>query len=287
VAKPAAAKGPLPALILIGGAGPVDRDGLLAGVPVYGQMAADLVEAGFFVLRYDKRGVGQSGGRTETATINDYADDVRAIITWLERQRKDVDKKRIGLIGHSEGAWVAMTVAARDKRVAAVALVAGAASTGGELVLEQQRRLLEQSKTPDAEQQAKIELQKKINEAALKGRGWEGLSDQVRAAADTPWFQSFVAFDPARVMRDIRQPVLVVQGELDAQVASHHADRLAELARGRKRKVPTDLVKVAGLNHLLVPANSGDVDAAANLTERKVSSIATAAIATWMTRNLG
>jgi pimeloyl-ACP methyl ester carboxylesterase len=286
VVKPEGAKGPLPALILIGGSGAVDRDGFVAGIPVYGQMAADLVTAGFFVVRYDKRGVGQSGGRTETATINDYAEDVRAIITWLEKQRKDVDKRRIGLVGHSEGAWVAMTVAARDKRVGAVAFVAGGSSTGGELVLEQQRHLLEQLKTPEDEQQAKIALQKQINDAAAKGRGWEGISDQMRAVADTPWFQSFVGFDPARVMRDVRQPVLVVQGELDTQVAPHHADRLGDLARARKRKVAVDVVRIPGINHLLVPATTGQVAEYASLPEKKVSTTATSAIATWMAKNL-
>ena len=64
--------------------------------PCSGRSPRDLVDAGFLVVRYDKRGVGQSGGRAETTTINDYAEDVRAIVTWLEKQRKDVDKHRIG-----------------------------------------------------------------------------------------------------------------------------------------------------------------------------------------------
>lgn len=285
VAKPQNAARPLPALILIGGSGPIDRDGHVAGIPVLGQIAADLVAAGFFVVRYDKRGVGQSGGRTETATIADYAEDVRAIITWLEKDRKDVDKERIGLIGHSEGAWVAMMTAARDRRVAAVALLAGPGARGSELVLEQQRLVLSQMQTPEAEAQAKIDLQRRINEAALKG-SWEGIPDQLRSAADTPWFQSLLAFDPARVMRDLRQPVLVVQGDLDTQVPPHHADRLAELARARKRKVAVDVAKIPGVNHLLVPATTGAVSEYATLPDKKVSTAATAAIAAWMTKNL-
>jgi uncharacterized protein len=285
--KPPNAKGPLPALILIGGSGPIDRDGVVAGIPMLGQIAADLVEAGFLVVRYDKRGVGQSGGRTETATIADYAEDVRAVITYLEKTRKDVDKKRIGLVGHSEGAWVAMTVAARDKRVAAIALVAGVGTRGGDLILEQQLLLLAQSNTPEPERGQKIALQKRINDATLKGSGWEGIPDQLRSAADTPWFQSFLAFDPARVMRDVRQPVLVVQGELDTQVAPHHAERLAEMARARKRKVAVDVTKVPGINHLLVPAKTGTVSEYTTLTDKEVSPSATAAIASWMARNMG
>lgn len=287
VTKPAAASGPLPAVILIGGAGPIDRDGFVAGIPVLGQMAADLVQAGFFVVRFDKRGMGQSGGRTETATINDYAEDVRAIVTWLEKQRRDVDKKRIGLVGHSEGAWIAMSVAARDKRVAAVALIAGVGTSGGELVLEQQQNVLQRSAGTDAERQAKIDLQKRINEATIKGTGWEGVPDDLRAAADTPWFRSYLSFDPARVMRDVRQPVLVVQGELDRQVPAHHADRLADLARARNRKVAVDVAKIPQVNHLLVPAVTGEPSEYPSLTDKKVSAVATSAIASWMARNMG
>ena len=61
-------------------------------------------------------------------------------------------------------------------------------------------------------------------------------------------------------MKDVRQPVLILQGELDTQVLPYHADRLAELARARKRKVAVDIAKVPGVNHLLVTAKTGEVD---------------------------
>ena len=285
VTKPAGAPEPVPAVILIGGSGPVDRDGVVAGIPVLGQIAGDLVSAGFLVVRYDKRGVGQSGGRAETSTLNDSAEDVRSILSWLER-RRDVDKKRIGLVGHSEGAWVALTTAARDDRVAALSTLAAASTTGAELVLEQQRHLLDRLQASDADRQAKIELQQKINAAATKGTGWDGIAPELRRAADTPWFQSFLAFDPARVMRDVRQPLFIVQGELDTQVLPHHADRLAELARARKRKVAVEVTKVPGVNHLLVPATTGEVDEYALLPDKKVSAAATAAIAAWLKKTL-
>jgi pimeloyl-ACP methyl ester carboxylesterase len=282
VSKPPKSTGLLPAVILIGGSGPTDRDGYVAGIPVVGQIARDLVQAGFLVVRYDKRGVGQSGGRTETSTIGDYAEDVRAIVSYLEDRRRDVDDDRIALVGHSEGAWVAMTAAARDRRVAAMALLAGAGTTGGELVLEQQRHVLERARMPDAERQAKIALQQQINAAVLKGTGWDTIAPELRRAADTPWFQSLLAFDPARFMKDVRQPVLIVQGGLDTQVKPYHAERLAELARARKRKVATDLVVVPGVNHLLVPASTGEVDEYAQLAGREVSKDVTSRIAEWL-----
>ncbi|MGQ0733403.1 MAG: alpha/beta hydrolase family protein [Acidobacteriota bacterium] len=286
LAKPANATGRLPALILVGGSGPTDRDGLVAGIPILGQLAAHLVEAGFLVVRYDKRGVGQSGGRIETATLNDYADDVRAVFKWLE-SRRDVDKRRIGVVGHSEGAWVAMQVARREKRVAALALLAGSSVTGGELILEQQGHLLARIQAPNADRQAKVALQKRINDAALTGAGWDGIPDELRRAADTPWFQSFLAFDPARVMRDVRQPVLIVQGALDTQVPPHHADRLADYARERRRRVAVEVVHVPGVNHLFVPAKTGEVDEYAVLPEKQVSPATSSAIALWMAKILG
>jgi pimeloyl-ACP methyl ester carboxylesterase len=283
VARPQAATGRLPVLILIGGSGPADRDGYVAGIPILGQLARDLVKAGFMVVRYDKRGVGQSGGRTETSTIADYAEDVRAIVTWLERERKDVDRRRIGLVGHSEGGWVALTVAARDRRVAAVAVVAAPGTTGNELVLEQQRHVLARANTPDAERDEKIRLQQQINTAVLKGTGWETIPSDLRRAADTPWFHSLLTFDPARVIRDVRQPLLIVQGSLDTQVRPYHADRLAQLGRARDRKVATELVHIAGVNHLLVTARTGEVDEYASLTGSDVSADLTGRIAAWMT----
>ncbi|MGH9204094.1 MAG: alpha/beta hydrolase family protein, partial [Vicinamibacterales bacterium] len=90
ITKPATSSAPLPAIVLIGGSGATDRDETVAGIPVFGQIARDLVAAGFFVVRYDKRGIGQSGGRAETVTLSDYAEDARAIVEWLKK-RKDVD----------------------------------------------------------------------------------------------------------------------------------------------------------------------------------------------------
>jgi pimeloyl-ACP methyl ester carboxylesterase len=286
LAKPPGATGRLPAVVLVGGSGPTDRDGTAAGIPIIGQIAGALVDAGFLVVRYDKRGIGQSGGRAEIAAIPDYTDDLRAVVSWLDK-RKDVDKRRIAVVGHSEGAWVALSAAAREKKIAAAVLIAGPSTPGADLVLEQQAHLFDRMKTPDAERQEKVALQKQINAAVLGKGTWEGIPDQLRRTAEIPWFASYLAFDPARVMRDVRQPLLIVQGELDTQVPPHHADKLAELARARKRKVATEIVKVPGVNHLLVPAKTGELDEYATLDEAKVSDGVTSAIAVWLARTLG
>ena len=119
IAKPAgAAVKRLPALVLVGGSGPIDRDGTVADIPVYGQLANALADAGFLVLRYDKRGIGQSGGRIETAGFADTPRICERRSSSLA-DRKDVDPKRIAVVGHSEGGAIALVAAARDKRIAA------------------------------------------------------------------------------------------------------------------------------------------------------------------------
>jgi len=131
-----------PAVILIAGSGPTDRDETVAGIPVFGHLARDLVAAGFAVVRYDKRGVGQSGGRAESATIADYAEDARQALLWLEKQ-KGIDKNRIALVGHSEGGLVAMLTAGRERgKVAAMVLLATPSANGNDIVLEQQKHML-------------------------------------------------------------------------------------------------------------------------------------------------
>ena len=247
----------LPAVVLLAGAAANDRDGLLAGVPMLGQLAGSLADAGVLAVRFDKRGWGQSGGRAESASLGDYAEDALAVVRWLSN-RRDVDRDRIALVGHNEGAWTALLAASRERRIATVVAIAAPSGTGAERVLEQQRHVLERMNAPPAERVAKIELQERINAAVTSGRGWDAVPADMRKAADTPWFQSFLTFNPARIVEDVRQPLLFVHGELDDEVPVLHVDRLGDLARkGRSRSVA--VVTVRGVNHLLVPAVTGEV----------------------------
>ena len=274
----------LPAVILVAGSGPVDRDETVAGIPVFAQLANGLADAGFIVVRYDKRGVGQSGGRDESATIQDYADDVRAVVEFL-RKRKDVDRDRVAVIGHSEGGLVALQAAAnaKSKRVTAVALLATPGTTGGELVLEQQRYLLDKLKLPDEEKQSRIDLQKRIQAAVVGGAGWEGIPEAYRKQADTLWFRSFLNFDPLKVAVRVEQPVLVVQAGLDRQVpAPRHGQLLLDAAKGRKKQPDATLVTIDGANHLFVPAETGDIDEYALLQDKRVSPKVMDALVPWL-----
>jgi hypothetical protein len=253
------------------------------GIPTLAQLAGAMASAGFLAVRYDKRGFGQSGGRAESATIQDYAEDVRAVVRWL-LQRKDVDPKRIALVGHGEGAWIALLAAAREKRIGAVTSIAGPSTTGAELILAQQQQSLDLLTLTPQEREQKIALQKQIQTAVVTGKGWEGVSREDRRAADTPWFQSLLIYDPAKVLKDVRQPLLFVHGELDKQVPVAHVDRLADLARKQSDSKSVEVVVVRGVNHLLVPAITGDVSEYNSLADRNVSKDVSGVVTAWLAK---
>jgi len=285
ISRPASAVGKLPAVVLVGGAGPTERDGLAFGVPILGELAGAIADAGFLVVRYDKRGIGQSGGRAESAGLLDYVEDVRAAIKMLER-RKDVDPKRIAVIGHSEGGTVALTAASKEKRIGAVAVLGTPGMTGADIVLAQQQRLLNRSALSAEDRQKKIDAQKRIHDAVISGKGLELLAPDVRRAVDNVEYQTLLVADPAKILIDVRQPLLIVQGDLDTQVEPPNADRLEALARARKNAKPVEVVKLPGVNHLLMPATTGEVDEYPTLKDKHVSPAVTQAIVTWLKKTL-
>jgi hypothetical protein len=275
-----------PAVVLVAGSGRVDRENNLAGIPIFAQLAGALAERGFVVLRYDKRAVGQSGGRDERATLQDYAGDLIAAVKWL-RKRKEVDRDRIAVAGHSEGGAVAMVAAAKEDDIASLVLMAAPGTRGSELILEQQQHGLDLLNVTGEERNDKVDMQQRIQTAVLTGVGWEGLPPEYRKVADTAWFRSFLQYDPAKVMERVRQPVLIIQGDLDKQVFPHHADKLAELARQRRRKAAAELVRLPGVNHLLVPAATGEVGEYASLNESRIAAGIPAKIADFLKGNAG
>ena len=285
ITHPTNVAGRAPAVILVGGAASDDRDGTAFNVPVLANLAGAVSRAGFLAVRYDKRGYGQSGGRRESATIADLAEDVRALLKWVG-DRKDVDSKRIAVIGHAEGAWVAMLAATRDKRITALICIDAPSSTGADLALEQQQRALDRLKATPAERAQKIDLQKKVQAAVVSGKGWEGVPADLRKQADTPWTHSMLTFDPARVLEDVRQPMLFIHAELDRQIPVSHVERLVDLARKESKSKSVDVVTVRGVNHLLVPAITGEPDEYASLPDLNVSKDITTAVTDWLTKTL-
>ena len=283
---PSAASGTrLPAVIVLSGFATNDRDGYVAGIPVMGQLAGAIANAGFLTVRFDKRGYAQSGGRSESATLTDYADDVRTIMRWLA-ERKDVDPRRIALVGDSDGAWVALLAASRERRFAAVATIGAPASTGAELILELQQRTLDLLTLTPEERSKREALQKQIIAAVQSSKGLAALPPEVRRQADTPWFQSVLNFEPAKVLKDVRQPLLIAHAGLDHEVRPEEADRLADMARKESDSQSVELLIVKGVNHLLVPAVTGEVREYGELADRNVSADLSSAITGWLTRTL-
>lgn len=282
--RPKTAAARVPAVVLIASSEVGDRDGAVGGVPILGQLAGALAEGGFMAVRFDKRGFGQSGGRAESATLRDQAEDVIAIVRWLA-ERRDVDRDRIAVLGHGDGGWVALLAASRERgRIDAVVTIAAPSITGSELVLEQQQQTLDQSKAAPQEREAKVELQRRINAAVLTGKGWETIPPDIRRQADTPWFQSLLSFDPPEVLEDVRQPLLFLHGQLDRQVPVSHLDRIAEIARTESDSKSVAVVSVRGVNHLLVPAATGATSEYGTLTDRTISRDLTTAINEWLTK---
>jgi pimeloyl-ACP methyl ester carboxylesterase len=271
-------------VILLAGHEAPDRDMIAPGVPALGQLAGSLAEAGYVTVRYDRRGSGQSGGRSESATMTDYADDVRVVAKWLA-DRKDVDSKRIAVLGHDEGAWVGLLAASRDGRISGIISLAAAATRGVDVALEQQQLQLDRMRvTPDV-REARVTLQKQIHAAVLTGKGWEHIAPELKRQADTPFFQSFLLYDPAKVIDGIDAPILVLHGELDREVPVAHADKLAMLARDGDSKA-VELVNVRGVNHLLLPAVTGETGEYPLLSDRTISKDVLASVVAWLDRTL-
>jgi pimeloyl-ACP methyl ester carboxylesterase len=272
-----------PAVILVAGSGPQDRDYTTYGVPIFGQLAGALSDAGYFVVRYDARGIGRSGGRVENSTLAEYADDVVRAVKWL-RDREDVDDNRIAVVGYGDAGPVAMLAAEREDRIKALALVAAPGRSGREVTLEQQAHVLSRLSISDVDRANRITVQQRLIDAVVTDKGWEAVPPELRTDARSPWFRSWLLFDPAVIMRKLKQPVLIVHGTLDTETPSAHADALELLSSQRNKIAPTHTRKVIvpGINHLLVPARTGGVDEYATLETLTVAPAVKTALTEWL-----
>jgi dipeptidyl aminopeptidase/acylaminoacyl peptidase len=254
---PTTGKPPYPAVVTITGSGQQTRDEYLplAGLEKYRpfrQIAEALASRGIAVLRVDDRGVGQSGGR-ETLSVStsaNFADDVRAQVDFL-RERKEIDPARIGLIGHSEGGMIAPMVAASDPRVAAIVLLAGTAKRGDAIIAYQVDQGLAGDITLTDEERAKKHAEQQ--EAMRKAIAGDATAPE---SLKSPWVKYFLTYDPLPTIRRVRQPILILQGEIDRQVTADQAEMLAKAARDAGNRDVTERV-FPGLNHLFLPAKTG------------------------------
>jgi len=256
---PKTGKAPFPAVVTITGSGQQTRDEYLPlpGLEKYRpfrQIAEALASRGIAVLRVDDRGVGNSRGieSLKASTSANFADDVRAQIDFL-RERREIDPKRIALVGHSEGGIIAPMVAASDPAVAAIVLLAGSGKRGDAVIAYQVDQGLERDATLNDEAKAKARAEQQ--EAMRKAIAGDASAPEMLRS---PWMRYFLSYDPLPAIRKVRQPILILQGELDRQVTADQAELLAKAARdGGNRDVTARIFP--GLNHLFLPAKTGAV----------------------------
>lgn len=275
--------GRAPAVVLVSGPGPQDRDYLTYGMPLYAHLARALSTAGYTVVRYDSRGSGRSGGRAESSRLSEYSDDVVTVVNWL-RERDDIDRNRIAVVGYGDTGPIALSAASRSNRIAGVALLNAPGRTGRDVTIERQALTLAATQLPEGERARRLALQERVLDAVTTGRGWEGVTDEVRSQADTPWFRSWLQFDPAAAIRRIERPILILHGALDTEVPPAHASLIDGLARARRNRPPTfsQSVVVPGVNHLLLPARTGQADEYGSIDPKVVAPPVLEALRTWL-----
>ena len=233
--------GPHPALLLLPGSGPVDRDGNLPGLACNSlRLLADAMAAhGIATLRADKRGVGASHAAAPDEAmlrLDTYVDDA---VRWMAALRADPAIARAGLAGHGEGALVA-TLAAQHGAADCLVTLAGAGAPAGPTILRQ----LAEARTPPA----LIASARGIIAQLLRGEavadGPDALAGLFRPAVQ-PYLVSWMLRDPAAELARVGCPTLVVQGTADLQTTVTDARLLAAARPGAA------LLLVPGMNHVL------------------------------------
>jgi hypothetical protein len=302
------ATSPSPAVILITGSGAEDRDETIFGHKPFLILADHLSRNGIAVLRLDDRGVGGSSGKTSDSTSDDFAGDVLAGIEYL-KTRKEVDAKRIGLIGHSEGGLIAPLVANRSTDVAFIVLMAGPGLPGDEILYLQGAAIAKAAGAPEAaialnrarQEQIFTVVKEEKDLAAMtarlhhvaetivagvpdeqKGAARQQIASQI-AAVTTPWFRYFLTYDPRPALTRVKCPVLALNGELDLQVPYQpNLDAIAAaLQTGGNGNVTT--MHLPKLNHLFQTAVTGS-PAEYDTIEETMSPAALDAITNWIAK---
>ena len=269
--------GPFPAAVLVGGSGPADRDETIAGHKPFLILADLLTRKGIAVLRYDQRGIAQSGGNHEQATMEDLASDAEAALRYL-KARQEVDPKRIGLIGRSEGGILAAQIAVRAGDLDWLVLLATPATNGERTLLRQSELIARAGGLPEEQiarsqqfdRQAYAAVREEKSASALEARLNElieksGLNASMPPAAlqaqirlmTTPWFREYLDFIPAAVLEKVKCPVLALNGDRDLQVDADESVPLLRQAYEKSGNQDFTVLEIQGVNHLFQKAQSG------------------------------
>jgi len=303
------AGGPFAAVLLLSGSGPQDRDETLFEHRPFAVIADHLTRNGIAVLRLDDRGVGGSTGSFATATSEDFGRDAEAAVAWLSK-RPEIQRRRIGILGHSEGGLIGPMVASRSKDLAFLILLAGPGVRGDLILFEQgekiaraagqdsvaiaRQRLAQETlfaivqREPDVEAaRRQLEESWRTLRASLPAAE-QGKSEYSNEAAGqqfetllSPWFRMFLTYDPRPALQRVRCPVLALFGAKDLQVVpGQNAPAIEQALReGRNRDVTVRTLP--NLNHLFQTCTTGGVDEYATI-EETIAPAVLDTITTWI-----
>jgi len=291
-----------------------DRDESLLNHKPFLVLSDYLTRRGIAVLRYDDRGGGKSTGNFSEATSMDFVSDALAAVNFLTK-RKEVDKSKLGIAGHSEGGLIAPLASNKSKDISFIVLMAGPGIPGDELLLKQMALISkaegetedEIKKGYDVSARMYKLLKTEKDTAVLKKEmrsllklSFEGLSeeqkkdipdmdiviDQQLKQLLSPWFRFFVDYDPYPEIKRVKVPVLAINGEKDLQVpAKDNLEAIEKaLKEGGNKNFRT--VEMPGLNHLFQKSNTGSVSEYAKI-EETFSPDAMKIIADWILETTG
>ncbi|GLQ99375.1 hypothetical protein GCM10007863_37950 [Dyella mobilis] len=274
--------GPTPAVVLIAGSGKTDRDESAYGHKPFLVLADALTRAGYAVLRYDKRGVGQSTGNGRAATTLDFKTDAEAAVHYLGG-RTDIDKTRIAVVGHSEGGTIAALMSGDPSPPAAAVSLAGMIAPFAEQIVTQEILTGRDAGADEAYDRevrayyAKVEAAARVDDdpqrfarmqaisAAWNSEFSKDAADRNAAAESllampkflaSRWFQTYLKLDVPKAIEQGEIPVLFLNGSTDHQVAAGPNLTLARLALGRETPL-RHTQRLPGLNHLFQQSASG------------------------------
>jgi pimeloyl-ACP methyl ester carboxylesterase len=301
--------GPFAAVVLITGSGQQDRDETVEGHKPFLVLSDYLTRQGVAVLRLDDRGFGKSTGDASLATAEDIAQDVESAVAFL-KTRKDVDTKKIGLIGHSEGGAIAPIVASRSKDVAYIVMMAGPGVPIGDLLVRQVSDLARVNGASDAVINATARAVRRMCQVAATTTDTKLMQQQLDALADslaaqvgasnpemarmasqqahglsgliaTPGFRYALTLKPDEILRKVKQPVLAINGSLDLQVSAKENLPAIEKALRAGGNKDVTVVELPGLNHPFQTAKTGS-PAEYFTIEETISPVALKTISDWI-----
>ena len=297
--------------VLITGSGPQNRNEELGPFNhrPFLVLSNHLTKNGIAVLRFDDRGTAESEGNHQKATSADFSTDVSAAVDYL-KTRTDIDISKIGLIGHSEGGFIAPMLASSRNDIAFVVLLAGTGVDGATILTTQSRRASELAGTNHAKldfdealstkvfalvksekntEKLKSKLAQLISETVTEGpkeMTAEYTDEVIKAQIDmlsSNWFQYFIRTDPKQFIEKVTCPVLAINGEKDFQVLPKLNLNAIDTILKKSGNKDFTIKELAGMNHLFQTAETGAIDEYGKI-EETFSPIALNIVSEWINK---